>query len=109
MLDGDCTFQTLDGDAFDIWWGAYLGMPEQILESGHLRARSAHSIIARRAEARAAHGWIMDTYLAAPPRLKNRHPCGESTDQAHRTETGLALTVRRVLLSVAPDSRTKAI
>ena len=62
MLDGDCTFQTLDGDAFDIWWGAYLGMPEQILDHGRLGDVSARSI-SRRAEARAAHGWIMDTYL----------------------------------------------
>ncbi|MEL6887733.1 MAG: precorrin-6A synthase (deacetylating) [Pseudomonadota bacterium] len=62
MLDGDCTFQTLDGDAFDIWWGAYLGMPEQILAHGRLGDVSAQ-IITRRAEARAAHGWIMDTYL----------------------------------------------
>jgi len=62
MLDGDCTFQVLDGDAYDIWWGAYLGMPEQILEAGRLADVSTR-IIAGRAEARAAHGWIMDTYL----------------------------------------------
>ena len=62
MLDADCTFQNLDGDAFDIWWGAYLGMAEQILESGRLSDVTTR-IITRRAEARAAHGWIMDTYL----------------------------------------------
>ncbi|WP_299611237.1 precorrin-6A synthase (deacetylating) [uncultured Tateyamaria sp.] len=62
MLDGDCTFQTLDGDAFDIWWGAYLGMPEQVLECGRLSDVSKR-IIETRAKARAAHGWIMDTYL----------------------------------------------
>ncbi|WP_299141560.1 precorrin-6A synthase (deacetylating) [uncultured Tateyamaria sp.] len=62
MLDGDCTFQALDGDGFDIWWGAYLGMPEQILEAGRLADVSAR-IIERRAVARSAHGWIMDTYL----------------------------------------------
>jgi len=62
MLDGDCTFQTLDGDRFDIWWGAYLGMPEQVLEHGRLRD-VADRIMDVRAKARAAHGWIMDTYL----------------------------------------------
>lgn len=62
MLDGDCTFQQLDGADYDIWWGAYLGMAEQILEAGRLSAVAA-TIVARRAEARAAHGWIMDTYL----------------------------------------------
>lgn len=62
MLDGDCTFQTLDGAAFDIWWGAYLGMSEQVLEHGRL-SDVADRIVATRATARAAHGWIMDTYL----------------------------------------------
>jgi precorrin-6A synthase len=37
-------------------------MPEQILDAGPL-AEAAPRIIARRAEARARHGWIMDTYL----------------------------------------------
>jgi precorrin-6A synthase (deacetylating) len=36
MLDAECTFRMLDGDGFDIWWGAYLGMPEQILDAGRL-------------------------------------------------------------------------
>jgi precorrin-6A synthase len=62
MLDGGCAFQDLDGAAFDIWWGAFLGMAEQILEAGRL-SDAAPRIIERRAAARAAHGWIMDTYL----------------------------------------------
>ena len=62
MLDGDCAFQMLDGDRFDIWWGAYLGMPEQVLDHGRL-GDVAQRIVATRAKARAAHGWIMDTYL----------------------------------------------
>ena len=62
MLDGTCAFQELDGDTFDIWWGAYLGMPEQVLVAGRL-CDVASEIVSRRAEARAAHGWIMDTYL----------------------------------------------
>lgn len=62
MLDGDCTFQTLAQEDYDIWWGAYLGMAEQILESGKL-ADVCTTILTRRAQARADHGWIMDTYL----------------------------------------------
>jgi precorrin-6A synthase len=62
MLDGTCAFQELDCDGYDIWWGAYLGMKEQILEAGPL-ATAGPRILARRADARAAHGWIMDTYL----------------------------------------------
>ncbi|AXI44819.1 precorrin-6A synthase (deacetylating) [Sulfitobacter sp. SK012] len=62
MLDGTCAFQTLPPDGIDIWWGAYVGMKEQIIESGPL-ADVCEKIIARRADARAAHGWIMDIYL----------------------------------------------
>ena len=31
MLDGQCSFQTLDHGSLHIWWGAFLGMPEQVL------------------------------------------------------------------------------
>lgn len=62
MLDGECSFQGLDPQGVRIWWGAYLGMPNQLLDDGPL-AEAAPRIIARRAEARADHGWIMDIYL----------------------------------------------
>ena len=62
MLDGNCSFTRLNGAEFDIWWGAYLGMPEQILLSGPLD-EVGEDIISRRAAARHEHGWIMDTYL----------------------------------------------
>lgn len=62
MLDGACAFQHLDPAGTNIWWGAYVGMKEQIIEAGPL-AKTGPRIIARRAEARAAHGWIMDIYL----------------------------------------------
>lgn len=62
MLDGEASFQHLDGDAYDIWWGAYLGMNEQVLENGRLGDVTAR-IIQTRATERARHGWIMDTYL----------------------------------------------
>jgi len=62
MLDGQCSFQTLPGDDYDIWWGAFLGMPEEVLIHGRL-SEVADQIVETRAEARAAHGWIMDIYL----------------------------------------------
>lgn len=62
MLDGDCAFQTLDPAGYQIWWGAYLGMPEQILASGAL-SDICDTIIDIRSKARHEHGWIMDTYL----------------------------------------------
>nr|WP_329608644.1 hypothetical protein [Gemmobacter aquarius] len=42
--------------------GAYVGMAEQILRAGPL-AQVQDDILATRATARAAHGWIMDIYL----------------------------------------------
>lgn len=62
MLDGECSFQKLDPEGLYIWWGGFLGMAEQVLESGPL-AEAGPRIVATRAAARAEHGWIMDTYL----------------------------------------------
>ena len=62
MLDGVCSFQTVSMPNLHIWWGAYLGMPEQVLASGPVES-VGETIIAKRAAARQRHGWIMDTYL----------------------------------------------
>lgn len=62
MLDGDCTFQALAPEGIEIFWAAYVGMPIQITEAGPL-AEAGPRILARHAEARTAHGWIMDIYL----------------------------------------------
>ncbi len=62
MLDGECSFQTLEMEHYDIWWGAYVGMKEEILVSGPL-SEVAVQIVKIRANARADHGWIMDVYL----------------------------------------------
>jgi precorrin-6A synthase len=62
MLDGDCAFQTLKGADFHIWWGAYVGMAEEITCAGRL-SEVSQQIIEMRAKARADHGWIMDIYI----------------------------------------------
>ncbi|WP_113912659.1 precorrin-6A synthase (deacetylating) [Roseovarius dicentrarchi] len=62
MLDGECSFRRLDPAGVTIWWGAFLGMPQQVLYDGPL-ADAAQPIEAIRTAARARHGWIMDTYL----------------------------------------------
>ncbi|MCV2867736.1 precorrin-6A synthase (deacetylating) [Defluviimonas sp. WL0002] len=62
MLDGECSFQTLDPQGISIWWGAYVGMAEQIILSGTLED-TGPLIVQTRAEARARHGWIMDIYI----------------------------------------------
>ncbi|MGA7803921.1 precorrin-6A synthase (deacetylating) [Bradyrhizobium sp.] len=62
LLDGGAAFQSLAAEGLMIWWGAYLGMPDQILLSGAL-AEVGPMIVAARADARARHGWIMDSYI----------------------------------------------
>ncbi|MGU3496026.1 precorrin-6A synthase (deacetylating) [Xanthobacteraceae bacterium A53D] len=62
MLDGDMAFRHLAAEDPEIYWGAYLGTEKEILISGRLSAVS-DEIAHVRAAARAAHGWIMDTYL----------------------------------------------
>lgn len=62
MLDAHCAFRDVAGPDTHIWWGAYLGSPEQILVSGPA-LEVADEIVRVRAEARERHGWIMDTYL----------------------------------------------
>jgi precorrin-6A synthase len=61
MLDADCSFQICPPDT-RIWWGAYLGTNDELLVAGTVGEVGAR-IAALRADARARHGWIMDTYL----------------------------------------------
>ena len=66
LLDGDDTYRRfadsdLHGDV-DIWWGAYLGTRDEVLIKGKV-SEVAEEIHRRRAAARKANGWIMDTYL----------------------------------------------
>ncbi|MEM6608093.1 MAG: precorrin-6A synthase (deacetylating) [Pseudomonadota bacterium] len=62
MLDGACSFTGLPADGLHIWWGAFLGMSEEVLDAGPL-VEAGPRIVATRAAARARHGWIMDSYL----------------------------------------------
>ncbi|WNI21371.1 precorrin-6A synthase (deacetylating) [Streptomyces sp. ITFR-16] len=62
MLDAHESFGQLAGSGVWIHWGAYLGTPDEILIAGPLD-EVADRIRHTRAEARAEHGWIMDTYL----------------------------------------------
>lgn len=70
MLDGGTAFQSLATEDVHIWWGAYLGMSNQILMSGEL-AELAPKIVAARQEARAKHGWIMDSYILKRDRSRS--------------------------------------
>jgi len=61
MLDGECSFQHCPPRT-RIWWGAYLGTPDEILVAGRV-GDDGERIGRLRAQARARHGWIMDIYL----------------------------------------------
>lgn len=75
MLDGETSFQTVPPDGVEIWWGAYLGLPQQMLLAGPL-AQMGPRIVAERRAARARNGWIMDIYLL------------RRSGQAHQAEGG---------------------
>ena len=62
MLDGEETYNRFTGKDIEIYWGAYLGTPDEILIAGPLD-QVVGEINRRRSAARQAHGWIMDTYL----------------------------------------------
>ena len=63
FLDARCGFAELPADApLDLYWGAYLGTPDELLISGPL-AEVRDEVVARRAEARSRKGWMFDTYL----------------------------------------------
>jgi precorrin-6A synthase len=59
MLDSSLAFMGFDAD---IYWGAYLGTPDELLISGRV-ADVGEEIARVRAEARTRKGWMFDTYL----------------------------------------------
>lgn len=62
LLDGQQAFLSVTDKDATIHWGAYLGTPDEILLSGRL-GDVEDEVVRVRKEARARHGWIMDTYL----------------------------------------------
>ena len=62
MLDGEETYRRFADQDIDIYWGAYLGTPDEILIAGRLKDVSDEIHLVRTA-ARERNGWIMDTYL----------------------------------------------
>jgi precorrin-6A synthase len=62
MLDSRCAFAGLPDADLDIYWGAYVGSPDEVLVHGDLQ-RVKDEICRVRAGERERKGWIMDTYL----------------------------------------------
>ncbi|MBT9268200.1 precorrin-6A synthase (deacetylating) [Pseudomonas sp. MG-9] len=66
MLDAEDAYRRVADEETEIYWGAYLGSPDEILIHGKLKD-VAEQIERTRKAARAEHGWIMDTYLLRKP------------------------------------------
>ncbi|OPK11366.1 precorrin-6A synthase (deacetylating) [Pseudomonas sp. VI4.1] len=66
MLDAEDSYHQVADQQTQIYWGAYLGTPDEILISGKLED-VADEIERVRKAARLANGWIMDTYLLRKP------------------------------------------
>ena len=62
MLDARTAFAALPDLDLDIYWGAYVGSPDEVLVHGDLQA-CKDEIRRVRATCRERKGWIMDTYL----------------------------------------------
>ena len=62
MLDAHCAFAAFVDENVDIYWGAYIGTPDEILIAGKL-SEVCEQIRQARSAARARKGWVMDTYL----------------------------------------------
>jgi precorrin-6A synthase len=62
MLDAGLACKEFDDPDLHIYWGAYLGTPDEVLMSGRL-VDVAADVDRTKRELKARHGWIMDTYL----------------------------------------------
>lgn len=62
MLDRGDGLRAACKETVDIYWGAYLGTPDERLVAGRL-SDIIDEIERIRTEEKARHGWIMDTYL----------------------------------------------
>jgi precorrin-6A synthase len=62
MLDPGLACADLDDPDLYVYWGAYLGTPDEELRSGRL-GEVAEDIAETKRNLRRQHGWIMDTYL----------------------------------------------
>lgn len=66
MLDSEGAWKRFSDTDAEIFWGAYLGMGEEILIAGKI-AEVAGEIERIRAAARERNGWVMDTYMVRRP------------------------------------------
>lgn len=75
MLDPRGQFGALRDQGLDIYWGAYVGTPDELIVAGPVD-EVADQILRVRAAARERKGWIMDSYLL---RRSSPHAGGDAT------------------------------
>jgi precorrin-6A synthase len=66
MLDAEDAYRQVRDPDTQVYWGAYVGMADELLIAGRL-GDVADDIERTRKAARQANGWIMDTYLLRKP------------------------------------------
>ena len=90
MLDYNASFQRFTGQDMDIYWGGYLGNPDERLVSGPLD-EVLDDLLRIKAQAKADKGWLMDIYLlrrrehllaASPSPDADRVPQDEETQRS---------------------------
>ncbi|MBK5965309.1 precorrin-6A synthase (deacetylating) [Thiocystis minor] len=62
MLDYNASFRRYTGQNMDIYWGGYLGCPDEVLVAGPVDDVLA-DLLQTKSEVRDAKGWLMDIYL----------------------------------------------
>ncbi|MFV0523355.1 MAG: precorrin-6A synthase (deacetylating) [Acidimicrobiales bacterium] len=62
FLDAECSFTAMTDGGWHIYWGAFLGMPDERLVSGSVD-EVADDLVRIREDLRQRHGWLFDCYL----------------------------------------------
>ncbi|MBK1640912.1 precorrin-6A synthase (deacetylating) [Chromatium okenii] len=62
MLDYNASFQRFTGQNMDVYWGGYLGCPDEILMAGAVD-EVRDDLLQLKAQVRENKGWLMDIYL----------------------------------------------
>lgn len=62
MLDGGAGWTQGFTEHTFMWWGAFLGTPQQVLRKGYVKD-IGEEVAELKKQLRVEHGWIMDTYL----------------------------------------------
>jgi precorrin-6A synthase len=77
MLDSEAAWKRFSGEDAEIFWGAYVGMGDEILIAGKIN-KVGDEIERARRQARERNGWVMDSYL-----IRRRIPIEFTAHRSH--------------------------